>query len=418
MKHRNADVREVGRTLNVNFLLEGSVRRSGEALRVTVQLVNTNDGYQLWSSRYDRQIHDVFTVQDEIAQEIVKRIRGAASSGPSVSRGENFEAYALYLRGRYHLNRQTKESLHRAIECFEQALARSEDYASALSGAAIAWLHLGLFSMECPLEVLPKARAAAIRALEIKPDDGEALSAAACTVAILDWDWAAAEKLFRRSLQVQPASDFSRHLFVIYFLLPMARLEEALDILDEARRIDPLSLFVSASRAAVLLLARRPVEAESECRRALELDPDFWRAFVAMGRCCEAQGQYENAIACFERAKVVSGRVPAAIGALGRAYALAGRREEAYRILEELVELARHRYVSPFAKVLVFLGLGNERVFEWLERSYDERAGWLMFLAVDPRFDCLRNNGRFRSFLGKLNLPIISYPESGVATSA
>jgi tetratricopeptide (TPR) repeat protein len=237
-------------------------------------------------------------------------------------------------------------------------------------------------------------------------------------VAILDWDWAAAEKLFRRALHAQPASDLSKHLFVMYFLLPMARLEEALAILDEARRIDPLSLFILASRTAVLLVARRTVEAESECRRALELDPDFWRAIVAMGRCYETQGQYENAIACYERAKVVSDRVPTVIGALGRAYALAGRHEEAYRVLEELDELARHRYVSPYGKVLVFLGLGDERVFDWLERSYEGRAGWLMYLAADPRFDSLRNNRRFRSFLEKLHLPIITYLEAGVATRA
>jgi len=205
----------------------------------------------------------------------------------------------------------------------------------------------------------------------------------------------------------------------MYFFLPMARMEEALDMLDDARRIDPLSLFISASRTAVLLVSRRPAEAEAECRRALELDPEFWRAIVAMGRCYEAQGQYENAIACYERAKLISDRVPTAIGALGRACALAGRREQAYRILEELDELSRHRYISPYGRVLVFLGLGDdERVFEWLDRSYDERAGWLMYLATDPRFDALRNNPRFRSFLRKLNLPIVSYPQGGAVTPA
>jgi tetratricopeptide (TPR) repeat protein len=151
----------------------------------------------------------------------------------------------------------------------------------------------------------------------------------------------------------------------------------------------------------------RLVEAESECRRALELDPDFWRAAVGLGRCYEMQGRYQEAIECFERATVLSDRVPTAIGALGRAYALACRRKEAQDLLTELDQLALERYVSPYARALIYLGLDDERVFECLERSYHDRTGWLMFLATDPRFDRLRSDGRFRSLLERLHLPTI-----------
>jgi serine/threonine-protein kinase len=413
LKHRNADAREIGRALNVGFVLEGSVRKSGAALRVTVQLASTADGYQLWSRRYERKIEDLFAVQDEIALAIVDILRVDAANLPRalvVNSTGNFEAYEWYLRGRHHLNRQTREEFHRAIECFEEASARSPGYTPAYGGMAVAWLYLGLFAMDAPLDTMPKAQKAAARALEIDGRKGDVLSVSACTKAMFEWDWSGAEALFRKSLDVQPGSDISAHLFAMFALLPMARIEEALSMLDDAKRIDPLSLLVSASRAAVLLMARRVAEAETEYRRALELDADFWRAIVGMGRCHEARGNYEDAIACFERAKAVSDNVPSAIGALGRAYALTGRTSDAHRLLAELEELSRRRYVSPYGRVLIHLGLGDDKVFDWLERSYDDRAGWLMYLATDPRFDPLRQDARFRSLLERLGLPSVAYP--------
>ena len=180
-------------------------------------------------------------------------------------------------------------------------------------------------------------------------------------------------------------------------------------MIDEAKRIDPLSLFVAASKTAVLLMARRTKEAEVECRRALELDASFWRAIVGLGRCYEAEGHYNDAIACFERAKAFSEGVPTATGALGRAYALAGRTKDAHRLLVELDNLAQRRYVSPYGRVLVYLGLKDDSVFDWLERCYNERTGWLMYLSTDPRFDPLREDARFTSLLQRLRLPVITY---------
>lgn len=408
MKHRNADIREIGRALNVELVLEGSVRISGDELRATVQLVNTGNGYQLWSRRYDRHLSDVFSVQDDIAHEIVNTLRVSTANRPAsavVTRQVDFEAYTWYLRGRHHLGLQTRVSFYRAIECFEQALARRPEYPAAVSAIGVAWLFLGLFAMDRPLEVLPKAREAASRALDINEREGEALSVAACTKGMYEWDWAGAETLFRKALDLEPGTELCKHLFAMFALLPMARIEESLAMVDEARHIDPLSLFVSASRAAILLMARRVLEAESECQRALELEPDFWRSIVGLGRCYEAQGRYEDAIACFERATVVSDRVPSAIGALGRAYALAGRHAEARKLLQELDDLAHSRYVSPYGKVLIYLGLGDEKVFELLEHTCSDRAGWLMYLATDPRFDPLRTDRRFRTIMERLHLP-------------
>ena len=412
LKHRNADVREIGRMLNVGFVLEGSVRKSGEALRVTVQLASTADGYQLWSRRYERKLEDLFAVQDEIAVAIADMLRVGPENqtrASLVSNAGNFEAYEWYLRGRHHLNRQTREEFHRAIECFEEATVRSPRYAPAFSGMAVAWLYLGLFAMDAPLDTMPKAQKAATLALEIDDCEGDALSVLACAKAMVEWNWCEAETLFRQSLHAKPRSDLSGHLFAMFALLPMARIEEALSMLDDAKRIDPLSLFVTASKAAVLLMARRVDEAELECRRALELDANFWRAIVGLGRCHEARGVYEDAIVCFERAKAVSDNVPTAIGALGRAYALTGRTSDAHLLLDELDNLAKSRYVSPYGRVLIYLGLGDDKVFDWLERSSRERAGWLMYLTTDPRFDPLRQDIRFHSLLERLGLPEIAY---------
>jgi tetratricopeptide (TPR) repeat protein len=376
-----------------------------------VKLASTSDGYQLWSRRYERSVEDLFAVQDEIALAIADMLRVGTAHQPRIllANAGSFEAYEWYLRGRHHLNRQTREEFHRAIECFEEASARSPGYAPAFSGMAVAWHYLGLFAMDAPFDTLPRAQKAAARALEIDDCEGDALSISACSKAMFEWKWSEAETLFRKSLHTQPRSDLSAHLFALFVLLPMARIEEALSMLDEAKRIDPLSLLVAASRGAVLLMARRVGEAELEYRRALELNPNFWRALVGMGRCHEARGGYEDAIVCFEHAKAVSDNVPTAVGALGRVYALTGRTRDAHLLLAELDNLAQSRYVSPYGRVLIYLGLGDDKVYDWLERSYNERAGWLMYLATDPRFDPLRKDVRFSSLLERLGLPHIDY---------
>ena len=230
-----------------------------------------------------------------------------------------------------------------------------------------------------------------------------------------EWDWTGAEALFRKALEVEPGSELSGHLYTMFTILPMARMEEALAMVDEAARIDPLSLLVSASRGAVLLVSRRTGEAEKEYRKALNWIPNFWRAILGLGRCYEAQGRSKDAIACLERATLVSDRVPSAIGALGHAYAVAGRGQEAHKLLQELEQLAKRRYVSPYGRVLIYLGLGDEKVFEWLDRSFDDRVGWLMYLASDPRFDPLRTDGRFRALLQKMHVPLIGEQPASVS---
>jgi TolB-like protein len=410
LKHKNADVREVGKILSVTYVLEGSVRKSSDALRVTARLVNAENGYQLWSRRYDRRAHDVFALQDEIAREIVGMLQERPSVSPIVTiRPANLDAYASYLLGRFNLNRQTRDSLHRAIELFDTALMQSPDYPAALSAMGVARFYLAVFSMDPPLEVLPKARDTAARSLALNKQGGEGLAISACVKAMYDHDWHAAEQLFRKAIDTEPSSELSKHLYALCVLLPLARMDEALAMVDEATRIDPLSLFVSATKTAILLMMRRLADAEVECRRALEIDSNFWRAIVGLGRCYEAQGLYASAIECYERAMILSDRVPTSIGALGRAYALVGGRAEAHALLADLDQLALSRYVSPYAKTLIYLGLHDDRVFESLEQCYADRAGWLMFFATDPRFDVIRSDQRFQGLLGRLGLQEVVY---------
>jgi serine/threonine-protein kinase len=275
-KHKNADVREIGSALNVGFVLEGSIRKSGEKLRVNVQCVSTSDGYQLWSRRYDHHVHDIFAVQDEIAGEIVKTVCVNTAGRRHPTEGtDNFEAYDWYLRGRYHLNRQTSDSLHRAIDCFSQALAGRPGYAAAASGQAVAWMLLGLFSMRAPLEAMPKARETAARALAASERAGEALSVAACARAMYDWDWHGADALFQKSLAVQPGNAFSMHMYAMFALLPLARIDEAL------RRL--------MKRVASILSRRLSRQAAPRCCS--------WRAGTSKPR--ESTGARSNSIRNF-----------------------------------------------------------------------------------------------------------------------
>jgi serine/threonine-protein kinase len=381
-KEKREDVRVIGERLGVGAVLEGSVRRAGERLRVTAQLVNTADGYQVWSENYDRDARDVFAVQEEIARAIVGQLRVRLGLGGEaiVKRyTSDPEAYNLYLRGRYFWNRRSPESMRRAAAYFEAAIARDPGYAEAYAGLADCYINR-------PHKDMAKGREAAERAVSLGPDLAEAHAALARAIFSFDWDWDGAEREFRKAIALNPAYAEAYHAYS-HYLVPAGRAEESLVASRKALELDPLSVSMVAHLGWHYLYSGQPAEAERYSRAALEMDPDFFPARMHLGIELETAGRYAEAIAEFERARDASPGTSEALGGLGHALAAAGRREEAEAVRGAIEEIARTGYASPYDRALIDAGLGNrEAAIGWLEKAAEDRTPQIVELCVDPRF--------------------------------
>src|SRR5438128_2232527 len=349
---RVLDIREVGKQLNVSHVLEGSVRKSANRIRVTAQLINVADGYHLWSDRYDREIKDIFALQDEIAEQIVARLKlqfVPQQAGFPLVRQQtgNLEAYNLYLKGRYFWNKRTTADLQRAVECFQEAIAADARFAAAHAGLADAYATLGIYGSSAPSQVFPVAREAALRALEIDPRMAEALTSLACVRAVFDWDWPQAETDFLRAIELHHGYVTAHHWYAINCLVPQGRFAEAESELLLARELDPLSLVVSTTLGLRLYLERHYDQAVLEFRKVLTLDENFVMAHYFLGQTYEQQGKQVEAVASLERAVTLTSRGPEELAVLGHAHAVSGRVAEARKILEELSQASVRRYVSP-----------------------------------------------------------------------
>ncbi len=406
LKGREDDIHEAARQLGVGSILVGSVRQAGERVRIAARLVQVSTGYYLWSETYDRQILDLFAVQEEIARAIagtLERTLGgthvrAARRGPASP-----EAYDLYLRGRFVGNQRTQSGLRRAVECFEQAIALDDALALAHAGLADALCLMADYGHMSPEEALPRARAAALRALELDPGSGEAHASYALIRCLYEWQWEEAEAFFRRAIELNPGYATAHHWLALDHLSVLGRFEEAQQELDLARQLDPLSLIIQEGKPYLLMLQRRYDEAIQGYRAFLEMDPGFYRAYTGSGRTLTQMGRYEEAIAMFEKGRSMAGEVPSILGALGQSYALAGRHAEARRLLDELSALARERYVpsTPFA--LVHAGLGErEEAIAWLEVGADRHDLPLTVINTHPAYDSLRDHPRFTALVDRI----------------
>ncbi len=408
-KGKAVDVRQIGRQLKASTVLEGSVRRSGNRLRITAQLINVADGCHAWSERYDREARDVFAIQEEISLAIVEKLRGGLAIEPRrplVKRyTENLEAHNLYLKGLYHWHQQTEEGLRKSIAYFGEAIAQEPNHAPAHAGVALGYVLLSVWSVAPASEIMAPAVEAAARALEIDETLADAHSALGGVKAQFEWDWAAGEREYRRALELSPG-DSRNHLgYAMAVLAPQGRFDEALAEVRLAQQVDPLSLFVSAAAGRGLFAAGRSDEAIEQCRRTLDLEPNYFLAHVFLGEAYEQKKLYPQAISAYAMACALSGSSPLVTADLGRCCAVAGNPIRARHLLAELGELAQHRYVSPLDIAQIHIGLGEkDQAFEWLEKACDDRAGLLTWLNVDPRYSSLHDDSRFDALVGRLGL--------------
>jgi len=398
------DLRNVGELLGVRNVLEGSVRKAGEQLRITAQLIDVADHSHIWSERFDREMTDVFEIQDEIAGAIVKKLNvSLAASEPARRQTANVAAYDALLEGRHHFSQFTPEATERALVCFRRALSLDPDYPDALT--FYAFYHLTMaYMFENPRKMLPKTREYAERALRLDPRHGEAQAAVAVVSVMLDRDWSASELLFRQALEAAPASARVHELYGLCCLLGRGRHDEALAELDLALKLDPLSALYAGNRGRVLTCSRRFAEAQESCRRGLALDSRQLLVQVELTYALLFDGKFEEAIAVGEQAIETHGPVNAPRQALALSYALAGRRDEAFELVNETTQPGAG-YRSPLALGLVHAAFSEmDEAFACVEQSFEERDPLLIYLAVHPMFDTLRSDPRYPDLLRRLNL--------------
>jgi serine/threonine-protein kinase len=407
-KNKHGDVREIGRSLNVTAVLEGSVRKSGTMLRITAQLINVSDGFHLWSERFDRQMEDVFAIQDEMAQAIVNmlKIKLVGEPGTSLVRRytENLDAYTLYLKGRFYWNKRSEEGLKKGLECFEQAIAEDPDYALAYAGLADSYNLLGFYGIMPPLEAFPRAQTAARKALEMDETIAEAHTSLGFACMFYEWDWTCAETSFRHAIDLNPNYPTGLHWYAEYLVL-MGRGDEAIEQSKKAEKSDPLSLIINTLLGWAPHYDRRYDEAIEQYHRTMEMDANFVPAHFFLGLTYVQKSMFEEAIAEFQQAASLFGNSALFVVVQGYAYAAAGSQKEAHMVLDELDRMAGRECIQPYYTAAVHYALGNDdRAFEWLDRACDARDTWAAFLKVDPIWDQLRSDERFIALLERVGL--------------
>lgn len=409
-KGKDLDTREIGRRLNVDTLLEGSVRKSGDRLRVIAQLVNVSDGYHLWSERFDRQIEDVFSIQDEIALTIVDRLKVklVASERALLTKRytEDQEAYNLYLQGRHFWNRRQEGGLQRGIGAFEQAVLRDPMYAQAYVGIADCYNQLAHWGYSEPMEAYRKAKVAVGRALAIDPSLAEAHASLGWIKLWHDWDWEGSEREFREALKLNPNYSMAHEWYALY-LAVMRRVDEGVAEVRRAAELDPLSLVVNSILALGYYWARRFDDAIAHLNKTLELDPSFPQAYLYLCWAHAGKGSWPESIAAGEKFLTLTNGSVISLSYLGTVCALAGDSSRAYETLEQIDFLARGRYVSPLYRALIFVGLQNrDKAIECLELARQERESFLPIIYSFPLVDSIRDDARFVEILGRMGLHV------------
>ncbi|HEX2723906.1 MAG TPA: protein kinase [Gemmatimonadaceae bacterium] len=410
LKGKPQDVRAIGALLDVSEVLEGTVRRAGLDLRITVQLTSTDTGALVWSHRYDRRLDDVFAIQDEIARTIVNTLRAtsfATIEQPEVTRGtQNVQAYGLYLRGRYAWNKRTQDGVAEGIKFFEQAIECDPRYALAYTGLADAYaLHVDYRNVAVH-EGFRRAKQYARQALELDDRLAEAHASLAWSLFIYDWDWQGAGAAFRRAIELDPRYA-TAHQWYAFLLASQKNLEEALIEAHTGLEIDPGSVSMRRALGYVYFYARRFDQAKYHLERAIAINPEAEESYRVMGMILTMAGEHEEAERVLREAVELPGAVTYTRVTLALALARAGNRQPANETLAFLEERALHDYVSPVEMATLHIALGNaDKAIDWAERAHAERRGWMAYLNVHPVVDPLRMEPRFVALVRKMGLPV------------
>ena len=386
-------------------ILTGSVRRSGNDLRIAANLIDTASGCYEWSASFDRKAENIFAVQQEIAGEIVGHLRTVVEGTRTRRLPGNLAAHSLYTQGRYHLNQRTEDGLRKALEFFEKAVAEDAQYALAYSGLSDAYALLGHYGLMALTDVCTKAASHATWAVLQDENSAEAHTSLAHAKATQDWDWASAESEFRRAISLDGRYATAHHWFATSCLTPQGRLDEAMEHMLIAQALDPTSSIIARDVASNYYFRRDLSAALDQSDHTVELNPHFPQAYWILGLVQEARGDFDESAAAFQRAISLSPQSPRMHAALGRTYALSGKHAEAERILKELHERAAQRYDSPFDLASLYLALGDhEKGFYWLTQAFHVRCFEVASMPVDPRFDSVREDPRFTALVAQLRL--------------
>jgi TolB-like protein/Flp pilus assembly protein TadD len=410
MQYKSTDksIRQIGPELGVSHVLEGSVRRSGNRVRIAIQLIQVSDESHLWAESYERNLGDLLTLQFEVAEAVAKEIQIKLASREQERLGSagtvNPQAYDAYLKGRYLLNRRTLEALQKSVQYFKKSIEHDPHYAVAFAGLADSYLTHHDMGHLPPREATAKAKAAARKALGMDETLAEAHTSLG-HAHFHEFNWLAADRYFKRAIKLNP-NYANAHFYYANYLIAVGRKDEAIAEALCAQTLDPVSLPAGTNLAIILYFAGHYTEAVEASLRVLEIDPSFGRAYEDLGRTYEQQGIYSQAVAAFEKAVEYSGRNSRDLASLAHAFAIAGKQRAALKLLQELRELSKKRYVSPYSFALVFAGLGNKnQALAWLEKAYKGRDGALPFIKVNPRLAPLHSETHFQDLVRRLNFP-------------
>jgi TolB-like protein/Flp pilus assembly protein TadD len=408
-KRRDVDPQAAGKELKVQAVLLGRLVHHGDQLSVSTELVDTRTNRQIWGEHYNRKLTEILAIQNEISKEISEKLRvqltGEDKKRLTRRHTENVEAYGLYLKGRYQWNKRTLEGMENAIDFFQQAIGKDEHYALAYAGLADADALLADYSVLPAREVMPRAKTAAMKAIEIDDTISEAHASLGWAKLTLDWDWPGAEKEFKRALELNPNYATAHQWYAEYSTI-MGRPKEAQASMKRAQELEPVSLPISVAMASTSYYARQYDQAVEECRRSILMDPQFVGAHVFLGRAFEQKGAYADAIAELRQALQLSEGDSSELAALGHAYAVSGDRSEAKKTLAKLIERSSRTYVQPMWIGAIHTALGEkDEAFQWLRKALGDRSVWLIYVKVDPTFDSLHQDARFVDLSRQVGLP-------------